>query len=1271
MKRMLINATQPEELRVATVDGQILYNLDIESPGREQKKANIYKGTITRVEPSLEAAFVDYGADRHGFLPLKEISRAYFEPDTAKPGSRINIKDVLKEGREVVVQIDKEERGNKGAALTTFVSLAGRYLVLMPNNPRAGGVSRRIEGQDRSELRDVMSQLKIPEDMGLIVRTAGVGKNTEELQWDLDYLLQLWKAIETSAGERKAPFLIYQESDVIIRSIRDYLRVDIGEIVIDDPGVYARAEAFMRQVMPGNLKKLRLYQDEVPLFTRYQIESQIESAFQREVRLPSGGSIVIDHGEALTAIDINSSRATKGADIEETALNTNLEAADEIARQLRLRDLGGLFVIDFIDMTPPKNQRAVEDRLRDALKHDRARVQVARISRFGLLEMSRQRLRPSLGDSTTSECPRCHGQGKIRGVESLALSILRIVEEEAMKDSTARILAHLPVSVATFLLNEKRRAITDIENRHEVQVLLLPSEHILTPDYQIERIRSQDLAKQPDERASFQLVASHQTVATPYSRSTEGARSEEPAVKQVSPASPMPTREPPPESDREPEPHYEPRYDRSSERSGDRPTEAPRARPASQTPAPRAPERPAPDSLLKRIWTGLFATRYGETSELPERVRSPQESRERDERPAQTQRAEPGQRPRGEDERRDSRPAIRQDGRAEARDHRRGSGTPAQGRDDPRAGHRPEARAAEPRPESRSDARPESDESARGRRDGEGRSRRGGRGRGRRGEPGNGEETTQATGREARRDGQTAGNPVRTEGGRPQVARPDEGSPVGTRPETGREPRPDQGPGRGDRQRGERPERSEQRRQAPPELGRAPGDLAPAEPTGVRQPRPDLAESPAVATLAGAPAHEPEPRSEPQRASGTGERAESTETDRTLPPWMWAPSEGETPATRETETAGRSRPEIRTPIEGEAPASDYLDFAEDGPDGDDDGPDSYARVQGVAPSARRPDRGDDTEDPETQTAEDEGAAFDEQPGDAESEGEAGDARPGDRPRSRRRRGGSRRRRGGGAREGAEGLAPGQGPDGQDGPESVSETVDDVLAESDDGRARGDLAAPSDRPDAPEARDPWDSPSATDAPEGYTPRDESAASQPAAFEPQPTKTEEPDREPRNDGAEAPDLGLPQDPMETSTGEPHKSPSEEPTAVAMDTQTAAPVEERPSPVPAPAPQWESPAAAEEIASAAENDRGAPPAPIAEAPVSGVPEPSAPVETALQSEAEPVPGPVSEVETEATQPTEAESEVKSAADTAAESEAQTPESHPERPLAGSGRE
>jgi ribonuclease E len=571
MKRMLINATQPEELRVAIVDGQKLFNLDIETPGREQKKANIYKGTITRIEPSLEAAFVDYGSERHGFLPLKEVARGYFSPEAVKPGTRISIKDALCNGQEVVVQIDKEERGNKGAALTTFVSLAGRYLVLMPNNPRAGGVSRRIEGQDRAELRDAMSQLQIPEGMGLIVRTAGVGKNVEELQWDLDYLTQLWSAIEQSASEREAPFLIYQESDVIIRSIRDHLRTDIGEIVVDDRNMYEKAEQFIRQVMPHNLKKLRLYDDEVPLFTRYQIESQIESAFRRGVQLPSGGSIVIDHSEALTSIDINSARATQGADIEETALNTNLEAADEIARQLRLRDLGGLFVIDFIDMTPARNQREVENRLREALKQDRARVQLGRISRFGLLEMSRQHLRPSLGESSQLVCPRCRGQGTVRGVESLALSILRIVEEEAMKESTERILAHLPVDVATFLLNEKRRSILDIEQRQNVDVILLPNEHMETPDYRIERLRTQDMGRIAKDQASYEIIAATEADTPACARPREPGRLEDPAVKQLAPAAPAPT------------------PSKEEELQSNRP----------------------PESLLRRIWTNLFAHGIG------------------------------------------------------------------------------------------------------------------------------------------------------------------------------------------------------------------------------------------------------------------------------------------------------------------------------------------------------------------------------------------------------------------------------------------------------------------------------------------------------------------------------------------------------------------------------------------------------------------------------------------------------------------------------------
>ncbi len=539
MKRMLINATQPEELRVAIVDGQKLFNLDIETPGREQKKANIYKGKVTRVEPSLEAAFVDYGADRHGFLPLKEISRSYFTEEALQGGGRASIKEAIREGQELIVQIEKEERGNKGAALTTFISLAGRYLVLMPNNPRAGGVSRRIEGQDRSDLREAMSNLSIEDGMGLIVRTAGVGKSEEELQWDLDYLLQLWQAIETSAQDRSAPFLIYQESNVIIRSIRDYLRADIGEILIDHPEVHKEACEFIQQVMPQYLRKIRHYTEEIPLFTRYQIESQIESAFQREVRLPSGGSIVIDHSEALTSIDINSARATKGADIEETALNTNLEAADEVARQLRLRDMGGLFVIDFIDMTPTRNQREVENRLKDAMKQDRARVQIGRISRFGLLELSRQRLRPSLGESSQHVCPRCNGHGYVRGVESLALSVLRIVEEEAMKENTARIVAQLPVEVATFLLNEKRQAIYDIERRQSVSVMLIPNIHLETPNYQIERLRSQDLPKGKEEISSYRMVVEPESEAQESGRQKE-SKNEEPAVRRIAPTAPAP-----------------------------------------------------------------------------------------------------------------------------------------------------------------------------------------------------------------------------------------------------------------------------------------------------------------------------------------------------------------------------------------------------------------------------------------------------------------------------------------------------------------------------------------------------------------------------------------------------------------------------------------------------------------------------------------------------------------------------------------------------------
>ncbi|HEN8508520.1 TPA: ribonuclease E [Pseudomonas aeruginosa] len=535
MKRMLINATQPEELRVALVDGQRLFDLDIESGAREQKKANIYKGRITRVEPSLEAAFVDFGAERHGFLPLKEISREYFKKS---PEGRINIKEVLSEGQEVIVQVEKEERGNKGAALTTFISLAGRYLVLMPNNPRAGGISRRIEGEERNELREALNGLNAPADMGLIVRTAGLGRSTEELQWDLDYLLQLWSAIKEASGERGAPFLIYQESNVIIRAIRDYLRQDIGEVLIDSIDAQEEALNFIRQVMPQYSSKVKLYQDSVPLFNRFQIESQIETAFQREVKLPSGGSIVIDPTEALVSIDINSARATKGGDIEETALQTNLEAAEEIARQLRLRDIGGLIVIDFIDMTPAKNQRAVEERVREALEADRARVQVGRISRFGLLEMSRQRLRPSLGETSGIVCPRCNGQGIIRDVESLSLAILRLIEEEALKDRTAEVRARVPFQVAAFLLNEKRNAITKIELRTRARIFILPDDHLETPHFEVQRLRD-DSPELVAGQTSYEMATVEHEEAQPVS-STRTLVRQEAAVKTVAPQQPAP-----------------------------------------------------------------------------------------------------------------------------------------------------------------------------------------------------------------------------------------------------------------------------------------------------------------------------------------------------------------------------------------------------------------------------------------------------------------------------------------------------------------------------------------------------------------------------------------------------------------------------------------------------------------------------------------------------------------------------------------------------------
>ncbi len=540
MKRMLFNATHAEELRVAIVDGQKLLDLDIETTGKEQRKSNIYKGIITRIEPSLEAAFVDYGAERHGFLPFKEISRSYFKKPDADP-SRARIQDVLSEGKEVIVQVDKDERGSKGAALTTFISLAGRYLVLMPNNPRGGGVSRRIEGEERNELRETIAQLNIPQGMSIIARTAGIGRSAEELQWDLSYLLQLWRAIETAASQQSGAFLIYQDASLVIRAIRDYFHQDIGEILIDTESIFEQAQQFMAHVMPQTVSRVKLYKDDVPLFSRFQIEHQIETAYSRQVPLPSGGSVVIDHTEAMVAIDVNSARATKGSDIEETALRTNVEAADEIARQLRLRDLGGLVVIDFIDMEIGKNQREVELRLRDALRYDRARVQTGKISRFGLLELSRQRLQTSLGETSHIACPRCSGTGHIRSTESTALHILRILQEEAMKENTAAVHVQVPVDVATYLLNEKRNEIHLVEQRLKINCLLIPNIHLQTPNYSITRLRHDELNQNDITAPSYTLteIPMELVEEQPAALKAEVAKTQA-AVQGIAPAQPAP-----------------------------------------------------------------------------------------------------------------------------------------------------------------------------------------------------------------------------------------------------------------------------------------------------------------------------------------------------------------------------------------------------------------------------------------------------------------------------------------------------------------------------------------------------------------------------------------------------------------------------------------------------------------------------------------------------------------------------------------------------------
>ncbi len=662
MKRMLFNATQAEELRVAIVDGQKLIDLDIETAGKEQRKGNIYKGVITRVEPSLEAAFVDYGSERHGFLPFKEVSRSYFLSDVDP--ARARIQDVIREGQEMIVQVDKDERGSKGAALTTFVSLAGRYLVLMPNNPRGGGVSRRVEGEERNELRDLIAALEVPQGMSIIGRTAGLGRTLEELQWDLNYLLQLWRAIENASRQQSGAFLIYQESSLVIRAIRDYFHQDIGELLVDTESIYEQARQFMAHVMPGNVNRVKLYKDDVPLFSRFQIEHQIETAYARQVPLPSGGAIVIDHTEAMVAIDVNSARATRGSDIEETALKTNVEAADEIARQLRLRDLGGLVVIDFIDMEQSRNQREVENRLRDALRFDRARVQMGKISRFGLMELSRQRLQTSLGETTHMACPRCNGIGHIRSVESSALHILRILQEEAMKENTAAVHAQVPVDVATFLLNEKRAEFHALEQRLKVNVVLIPNVHLETPNYNVTRLRHDELNQMEPLPVSYRMM---EQPAEAEKTEAEGAEAKpvrlQAAVQGITPEQPAPMPVAPPPAaapsilqkifgwlTRKPEgkpeqpgararearrPHREPgRRDRHEGQGGPRRPmagEQPR-----HGPGQRRPERgPQPER-------GQRAER-GERGERPERPERPerQERRPQHERAAQRERTQP------------------------------------------------------------------------------------------------------------------------------------------------------------------------------------------------------------------------------------------------------------------------------------------------------------------------------------------------------------------------------------------------------------------------------------------------------------------------------------------------------------------------------------------------------------------------------------------------------------------------------------------------------
>ena len=711
MKRMLFNATQQEELRVAIVEGQKLVDLDIESASREQRKSNIYKGVITRIEPSLEAAFVDYGEERHGFLPFKEVARSFFRSDVDV--GRAKIQEALREGQELIVQVEKDERGTKGAALTTFISLAGRYLVLMSNNPRGGGVSRRVEGEDRNELRDTLDQLKVPEGMSVIARTAAIGRSAEELEWDLNYLMQLWQAIEAAASDRTPgpdgkyvakPFLIYLESSLVIRAIRDYFQPDIGEILIDTEEIYEQARAFMQTVMPGNVGKVKLYRDDVPLFSRFQIEHQIESAYARQVALPSGGSIVIDHTEALVAIDVNSARATKGHDIEETALRTNLEAADEAARQLRLRDLGGLIVVDFIDMESQRNQREVENRFREALRYDRARVQIGKISRFGLMELSRQRLQPSLEETAHINCPRCSGTGFIRGTESTALHVLRILQEEAMKENTGAVHAQVPVDVASFLLNEKRSEIQKLEGRLKVNIVLVPNPHLETPHYKVQRLRHDELNQMEHVPASYELV--EQPEEPKLGGEAEPARErQEAVVKAITPAQPAPMVPEPVAREHRPQPVQQASrpaqpMQRPEAAPGiisrilgwfrlEQPAPAPGVPAAAPVPGAREPRRPEPQRGERRERRPEHR-RGGERGERGEQRGERGERSERGGRRDQRERGERGER------REPQHGRLEQQQRGERRQEQRPP-RPPQAPQQPPAGATPEREGEEPR----------------------------------------------------------------------------------------------------------------------------------------------------------------------------------------------------------------------------------------------------------------------------------------------------------------------------------------------------------------------------------------------------------------------------------------------------------------------------------------------------------------------------------------------------------------------------------------------